>query len=334
MSTGLIALLDDVAGLAKVAAATLDDAAGQAARAGAKAAGVVIDDAAVTPTFVTGFAASREVPIVARIALGSLKNKLVYLLPAALVLSLVAPWAITPLLMAGGVYLCFEGVEKILHASRPDGHAAAPAATVPADPKALEDQKVRSAIQTDLVLSAEIMAITLGSVPNAGFAVQAAVLAVVGVGITVLVYGAVALIVKADDAGLALSRASWPPAGLRPLVHAIGRGLVLGMPPFLRTLSVVGTAAMIWVGGGILLHGLDVLGVPGPAYLAHMVSSAAAAAVPVAQGVVEWLAGAAVSGVVGLCVGAAAIPLAQRIAAPLLHRLRWRPAPAAHRAVE
>ena len=322
MSTGLIALLDDVAGLAKVAAATLDDAAGQAAKAGAKAAGVVIDDAAVTPTFVTGFAASREVPIVARIALGSLKNKLVYLLPAALLLSLAAPWAITPLLMGGGIYLCFEGAEKTLHGLHPAGRAIAPAAEVAADPLVLEDQKVRSAIQTDLVLSAEIMAITLGAVPDAGFAVQAAVLAVVGIGITGLVYGAVALIVKADDAGLALSRASWPPSALRPLAHAAGRGLVLGMPPLLRALSVIGTAAMIWVGGGILLHGLEVLGLPGPAHLAHGLSTSAAAAMPVAHGIVEWLTGAAISGGVGLCVGAAAIPLAGYVARPLLLRLR------------
>ncbi|MGI4939349.1 MAG: DUF808 domain-containing protein [Janthinobacterium lividum] len=315
MSTGLIALLDDVAGLAKVAAATLDDAAGQAARAGAKAAGVVIDDAAVTPTYVTGFAPSRELPIVGKIALGSLKNKLLYLLPAALLLSLVAPWAITPLLMAGGVYLCFEGAEKILHALRPhqDTHTAA-AATV--DAKTFEDQKVRSAIQTDLILSAEIMAITLGAVPDSAFAVQAAVLAVVGTGITGLVYGGVALIVKADDAGLALSRTRWPP------VRALGRGLVVGMPPFLRVLSVVGTAAMVWVGGGILLHGLEVLGLPSPAHAAHTLAAAAAGMAPAGQVVVEWLVGAAVSGVVGLAVGSLAIPVAQWVVAPLLRLVR------------
>ena len=316
MSTGLIALLDDVAGLAKVAAATLDDAAGQAARAGAKAAGVVIDDAAVTPTYVTGFSPSRELPIVGKIALGSLKNKLLYLLPAALLLSLVAPWAITPLLMCGGVYLCFEGAEKVLHALHPhrDAHAAAAPAVL--DAKAFEDQKVRSAIQTDLILSAEIMAITLGAVPDSGFAVQAAVLAVVGTGITGLVYGGVALIVKADDAGLALSRAGWP------VLRAVGRGLVVGMPPFLRVLSVVGTAAMVWVGGGILLHGLEVLGLPGPAHWAHGLAAGAGAAAPVGHGAVEWLVGAGVSGVLGLCVGAAAIPVAKRVAAPLLKLVR------------
>lgn len=318
MSTGLIALLDDVAGLAKVAAASLDDAAGQAARAGAKAAGVVIDDAAVTPTYVTGFAPSRELPIVGKIALGSLRNKLLYLLPAALLLSLAAPWAITPLLMAGGVYLCFEGAEKILHALRPHRDAHAGAASVAVDAKTFEDQKVRSAIQTDLILSAEIMAITLGTVPDSGFVVQAAVLAVVGTGITGLVYGGVGLIVKADDAGLALSRAGWAP------LRALGRGLVVAMPPFLRVLSVVGTAAMVWVGGGILLHGLEVLGLPGPAHWAHALAAGAAAAVPAGHGAVEWLVGAAVSGVVGLAVGAAAVSLAQRVVAPLLRAVRRR----------
>lgn len=308
-------MLDDIAGLAKVAAATLDDAAGQAAQAGAKAAGVVIDDAAMTPTYVTGFAPSRELPIVGKIALGSLKNKLLYLLPAALLLSLVAPWAITPLLMAGGVYLCFEGAEKILHALRPHREAHA-AAAAPVDAKTFEDQKIRSAIQTDLILSAEIMAITLGTVPASAFAVQAAVLAVVGTGITGLVYGGVALIVKADDVGLALSRMGWPP------VRVLGRGLVEGMPPFLRVLSVVGTAAMIWVGGGILLHGLEVLGLPGPAHAAHTLAAAVAGVAPAGQAVVEWLVGAAVSGVVGLAVGATAIPVAQRVLTPLLRRVR------------
>ncbi len=209
MSTGLIALLDDVAGLAKVAAASLDDAAGQAARAGAKAAGVVVDDAAVTPRYVVGFTADRELPIIGKIALGSLKNKLVFLLPLALALSLVAPWAITPLLMLGGGFLCYEGAEKVWEALRPHAahHDADGAGAAGQDAAQFEREKVNSAIKTDLILSAEIMAIVLSTVAaeTSSFWMQAAVLAVVGAGITGLVYGAVALIVKADDVGLSLA---------------------------------------------------------------------------------------------------------------------------------
>jgi uncharacterized protein len=286
VSTGLIALLDDVAGLVKVAAASFDDAATQATRAGAKAAGVVIDDAAVTPRYLVGFAASRELPIVARIAVGSLKNKLLYLLPAALVLSIVAPAAITPLLMLGGAYLCYEGAEKVYEAIWPHGaheHEAV-VGVARQDTQSFEDAKVRAAIQTDFILSAEIMAITLSTLPEASFWLRAVILAVVGTAITALVYGGVALIVKADDAGVALacserpvsgllsfirlsrlpSPPSWADRLLRPLTRALGRGLVLGMPVLLRTLSVVGTAAMVWVGGGIILHGMEEYGLTAP----------------------------------------------------------------------
>ncbi|MBC7800840.1 MAG: DUF808 domain-containing protein [Gemmatimonadaceae bacterium] len=214
MASGLIALLDDVAGLAKVAAATIDDAAGQAARAGVKAAGVVIDDAAVTPRYVTGFAASRELPIIGKIALGSLKNKIVFLLPGALLLSAVVPWAINPLLMFGGLYLCFEGAEKVYEAVWPHAAHDTAAEPVEADPAQLEQQKISGAIKTDFILSAEIMALTLATVPDASFVMQAVVLALVGVGITGLVYGAVALIVKADDVGLALASSEAPVSGL------------------------------------------------------------------------------------------------------------------------
>ena len=202
VSIGLLALLDDVAAIAKVAAASLDDVAGQAAKAGAKAAGVVIDDAAVTPRYVVGFSAERELPIVGKIAMGSLRNKLLILLPAALALSYFLPWAITPLLMLGGAYLCYEGVEKVYEAVVPH-HAHAHEAelgTVALNPQTLEDEKVAGAIKTDFILSAEIMAITLAAVPEASFWTQALVLAWSGIGITVAVYGVVALIVKADDA--------------------------------------------------------------------------------------------------------------------------------------
>ncbi len=338
MATGLIALLDDVAALAKVAAASLDDVAAQAGKAGSKAIGVVVDDAAVTPRYVVGFAAARELPIVWRIAKGSLKNKLLFLLPGALLLAWLAPWAITPLLMLGGAFLCYEGAEKLLHAVLPhaaEAHEEA-AGLAPADPAALEELRVRGAIQTDFILSAEIMALTLSGLGEASFAMRAAVLAVVGIGITLLVYGAVALIVKADDAGVALAGDPRPvssrlglrraapgePSGadraLAPLTQAAGRGLVLGMPWLLRGLAVVGTAAMLWVGGGILLHGLEEFGAAGPAHLVH---DAAAWATAAAGGAAGWLAGASLSGLLGLAVGAATIPLVQA-AARLRARLR------------
>ena len=263
MSVGLIALLDDLAAIAKVAAAHLDDVASQAAKAGVKAAGVVIDDAAVTPRYVIGFAAERELPIVGRIAAGSLRNKLLILLPAALVLSYFLPRAITPLLMIGGVYLCYEGVEKVLESLMP--HRAhqheAQLGTVAFNAKSVEDEKVASAIKTDFILSAEIMAIALAALPPGSLATQALVLALVGIGITVAVYGVVALIVKADDLGVALA-SNDRVSVFTGIGRALGRALVRGMPVFLTMLSAVGTAAMIWVGGGIVLHGLEVYGPP------------------------------------------------------------------------
>ncbi len=299
MSGGLIALLDDVAAIAKVAAASLDDVAAQAAKAGVKAAGIVIDDAAVTPRYVVGFAADRELPIVAKIALGSLRNKLVFLLPAALALSLFAPWAITPLLMAGGLFLCFEGYEKVHELVA--GHHDEPGlqASEASSPEALEASKVNGAIRTDMILSAEIMAITLASVPGQSFAMQAVVLAAVGIGITLLVYGAVALIVKADDAGIVMAR-----AGRLALTRALGRGLVKAMPPFLKVLSLVGTAAMLWVGGGIILHGAAMLGFAGPEHALEATGQAASLALGFAQGFIAWLVGAAISGLLGLVLGA------------------------------
>ncbi|WP_243371277.1 DUF808 domain-containing protein [Microvirga solisilvae] len=327
MSIGLIALLDDIVGLAKVAAASLDDVGAQAAKAGAKAAGVVIDDAAVTPRYVVGFAASRELPIVGKIAWGSLKNKLIYLLPASLLLSFFAPWAITPLLMIGGAYLCYEGSEKVFEALFPHGahehEAQLSEATQSA--QSLEDEKVSGAIKTDFILSAEIMAITLGTVSEASTTMQAFVLAAVGIGITALVYGGVALIVKADDAGVALATSERPVSSLMrrdtqaapssadrvlaPLTRGFGRGLVRAMPVFLRILGVVGTAAMIWVGGGIIVHGLEVYGFAWLGHTIHDVAVAAGHAVPALGGFIEWLVSAAGSGIFGLLFGAILIPL-------------------------
>jgi predicted DNA repair protein MutK len=318
MATGLIALLDDVAAIAKVAAASLDDVAGQAAKAGAKSAGVVIDDTAVAPRYVVGFTAERELPIVFKIAVGSLKNKLLLLLPAALLLSLLAPWAITPLLMGGGLYLCYEGAEKTFEALFP--HKAheheAKVGQAPRDPALLEARKVAGAIRTDFILSAEIMAIALATVPDASLSTQAIVLAVVGFGITLGVYGVVALIVKADDIGLALA-ANGSPTRAGAAMRAFGRGLVDVMPGFLKLLAGVGTAAMVWVGGGIVIHGLEEFGAGALAHHLHDLAVAVGHAAPAGPGFVEWLVTAAGSGVFGLLAGGLMIPLVGKVIAPL-----------------
>jgi predicted DNA repair protein MutK len=312
MSVGLIGLLDDVAAIAKVAAASLDDVASQAAKAGVKAAGVVIDDTAVTPGYVIGFEPKRELPIVGKIAVGSLRNKLVVLLPAALLLSYFLPWTITPLLMLGGAYLCYEGVEKVLEAVLPHGaqQHEARLGSVALNAKSVEDEKVASAVKTDFILSAEIMAITLAALPAGSIWKQALVLAVVAIGITVAVYGVVALIVKADDVGLALAR------GTTGAGRAIGRGIVRSMPVLLNVLSVVGTAAMIWVGGGIVLHGLEEFGPPAIQHAMHVAEQVAARVFPPAAGFISWIVEAAISGVVGLVVGAATIPFVGYALAP------------------
>ena len=323
MSVGLIALLDDIAAIAKVAAASLDDVVSQAAKAGAKAAGVVIDDTAVTPGYVIGFAAKRELPIVGKIAAGSLRNKLLILLPVALALSYFLPSAITPLLMFGGAYLCYEGVEKLFEAILPH-HAhqhEAELGTVALQAQTLEDEKVASAIKTDFILSAEIMAITLAALPTGSILMQATVLAVVGIGITVAVYGVVALIVKADDAGLALARNDGASA-IGSVGRGLGRGLVRGMPVFLTLLSAVGTAAMIWVGGGIILHGVEIYGPPSIGHAVHAATDAAAHALPSVAGALKWIAEAAISGVIGLVVGAASIPIIGFAVAPAWKRLK------------
>ncbi len=323
MSIGLLALLDDVASLASVAAASLDDVASQAAKAGVKAAGVVIDDTAVTPRYVVGFSSKRELPIVAKIARGSLRNKLLILLPAALILSYFVPWAITPLLMFGGAYLCYEGVEKVFEVIVPhQAHAhEAELGSVALTPQSLEDEKVAGAIKTDFILSAEIMAITLAAVPYATIWTQAMVLAVVGIGITVAVYGVVALIVKADDAGVALA-GNQHASMLGAVSRGLGRALVLGMPGFLTFLSIAGTAAMIWVGGGIIIHGLEHYGLTSIGNIIHAAGTLAAHALPAVGGLVEWIVVAGLSGVVGLVIGAIAIPVAGYVIAPAWRTLK------------
>ena len=314
--SGLLALLDDVAGIAKVAAAQIDDIASQAAKAGAKAAGAVIDDAAVTPKYVHGFAPARELPIVGKIALGSIRNKLLILLPAALLLSAFAPWLITPLLMLGGSYLCFEGAEKVYHLFAPH-KPHADGQVMNGDPTHLEEQKVQGAIKTDFILSAEIMTIILSNLEaDQGLWVEAAALAIAGIGITVAVYGGVALIVKADDFGLWLAR-----VGNLSATRALGRGIVRFMPWFMKALMVVGTAAMIWVGGSIILHGLHEMGLHAPYEWIHHQAVAAAEAIQQWQGFVEWAVTAFFDGIFGLAYGLLLIPVATWIINPLLNLL-------------
>src|SRR5688572_24500473 len=255
MSAGLAALLDDVVALARLAAASVDDAAAGASRASMKAAGVIVDDAAVTPRYVQGFRPERELPMIKRIAIGSLRNKILLILPAALLLSELLPWLLTPILMIGGAYLCYEGAEKLWETVGPHSHAEQPAA---AQGPEHEDALVGGAIRTDFILSAEIMVISLNEVADEPFLSRALILVLVALAITFGVYGAVALIVKMDDVGLRLAQTREGPAA------SFGHGLVRAMPVVLKVLATVGIAAMLWVGGHILLVGFDELGVSAP----------------------------------------------------------------------
>ena len=314
--SGLLALLDDVAAIAKVAASSINDVAAAAAKSGAKAAGVVIDDTAVTPKYATGFAAERELPIIGRIALGSVRNKLLILLPAALLLANFAPTFITPLLMMGGLYLCFEGAEKLFHMVAPHADAEVAEDYDIKDPAHLEQEKIAGAIKTDFVLSAEIMTIALAAIPESSLWFEAATLALVGIFITVMVYGSVALIVKMDDVGLFLARRA-----RFGVTRALGRGLVQFMPRLLSGLSAVGTAAMLWVGGAILFHGAEVLGWPEAAHWSESLANRVAASSPVLQDVLHWLTNAAISGLFGVCVGAVLVPIVTRIVLPVWGRI-------------
>ena len=315
---GLLALLDDVVALTKVAAASLDDVASQVVQASGTAAGVVIDDTAVTPRYVVGFAAERELPIVRRIARGSLKNKILFLLPVALLLSAFAPWAITPLLMIGGVFLCFEGFEKVHQMLAPhNAHAdATHVASYAVDTKALEEEKVAGAIRTDFILSAEIMTISLASITAPDILTQAIVLFSVGVLVTAGVYGVVAIIVKADDFGVYLAQRGGT------ITTAIGQAITYGMPPFLKTLSFVGLVAMLWVGGGIIIHGLHAYGIDGPEHMVRVISDAARAAIPPIVGLLPWLAGAITSAILGLLIGAIATFAIVPVLKPLWRAVR------------
>lgn len=324
--SGLLALLDDVAAIAKVAAANVDDVAGMAAKAGSKAAGVVIDDAAVTPKYVHGFEARRELPIIWKITRGSLFNKLVILLPAAMLLNAFAPWLITPLLMIGGAYLCFEGAEKIFHRLFPHGDDHVESDLDAGDPVRLEETRVKGAIKTDFILSAEIMTIALAAIPASALWLEAMTLALVGVAITVAVYGSVALIVKMDDIGLYMAATARTGFG-----RAMGTGLVKGMPKLMALLSTVGTAAMLWVGGSIILHGSDVLGWPMLYDMIHHWAEVVAHGVPERfSGFTAWAVTALCDGIFGLALGMILIPVATRAIGPLWGALTGGGKPAAH----
>ena len=295
MSAGLAALLDDVAALARMAAASVDDVAAGASRASVKAAGVIVDDTAVTPRYVEGFRPERELPVIRRIAVGSLRNKLLFILPAALVLSELLPGLLTPLLMIGGAYLCYEGAEKIWEAIGPHHHGRETPAGA-AGPER-EDELVASAIRTDFILSAEIMVISLDEVADEPLLSRAIILVLVAFAITAVVYGAVALIVKMDDVGLKLARER--EGGTAQL----GTGLVHAMPIVLSVLSKVGIAAMLWVGGHILLVGLDELGV-------HVLYDAVHHLEEDLPGLLGWLVNTAASALLGLIVGAIVVAVA------------------------
>jgi len=290
MAGGLVALLDDVAALAKLAAASLDDVGAATGKASAKAVGVVVDDTAVTPRYVEGLSASRELPIIKKIAIGSLRNKLLIILPIALILSQFAEWALTPILMLGGTYLSYEGAEKLWEALRGSPEEA--------DDGPKDEQKVVSgAIRTDLILSAEIMVIALNEVDHEPFLLRAAILIVVALLITALVYGVVALIVKMDDIGLALADGS---TGAR---ERIGRGLVTGMPKVMAILSTVGIVAMMWVGGHILLVGFDEIGWHAPYSLVHHLEHAVHDATGALGAALGWLVNTFFAAVFGVIVG-------------------------------
>lgn len=288
MAGGLLALLDDVALIARTAAASTDDVAAMTAKTSSKAVGVIIDDAAVTPQYVSGVTPARELPMIWKITKGSLRNKLLIILPIALLLNAVAPWALVPLLMVGGTYLCFEGAEKIVHKLTADDKAEQERAANKS--AADEDSLVKSAITTDLILSAEIMIISLDEVADQPIWMEAAVLIAVGIFLTVLVYGAVALLVKVDDIGHGMIERGRTPG--------LGRALVKGMPYVLTAIGIIGTVAMLWVGGHLIIRGFhEVFGWHWPHDLIERGVEA------VGGGALGWLVDTGISLVTGLIVG-------------------------------
>ncbi|CAN7286275.1 DUF808 domain-containing protein [Terrabacter sp. LjRoot27] len=294
MAGGLVALLDDIAALVKLAAASVDDVGAAAAKASVKATGVVVDDTAVTPRYVQGLAPERELPIIKRIALGSLRNKLLIILPVIMLLSQFVPWLLTPILMVGGAYLAYEGAEKVWEIV--SGHKEEEPEPGEVDEKAV----VSGAIRTDFILSAEIMVIALNEVDTEPFVSRLIILVIVALLITALVYGVVGLIVKMDDVGLHLAQRE---SGAS---QRIGRGLVKGMPKLLSVLSTVGIAAMLWVGGHILLVGVDELGWHALYDLVHHLEEGVAGVAGIG-GFLAWVVNTLASALIGLVVGAVVV---------------------------
>ena len=300
MAGGLFALLDDVALIARSAASSVDDVAALAGKTSAKAAGVVVDDAAVTPQYVQGVKPQRELPMIWRITKGSLINKLVIILPIALILSWIAPWALTPILMCGGTYLCFEGAEKIFHAVLHRGEEEQQ--TVEEKGPDAEDSLVKAAITTDLILSAEIMVISLNEVIDQPFWLRLGALVTVGVLLTLGVYGAVGLLVKMDDIGVALLKRHDGDS-------AVGTAVVKGMPIVLKIIGIIGTAAMLWVGGHIVVKGLSEFGAEQPYGFIHHVTES------ISNGALAWLADTGLSMLCGFILGAVIVTIIMAVKA-------------------
>lgn len=288
MPSGFFALLDDISALVKASAASLDDVPAQVAKTTGKVSGIVIDDTAVTPKYVVGLDPSRELSIIFQIAKKSLINKLLILSPAALLLGYFAPWAITPILMVGGAYLCFEGYEKVHAMLSKHPEVADEEELTAITPEELEQERVAGAVRTDIILSAEIMAIAYSQVTGQPIVNQILVMLAVAVVITVGVYGFVGLIVKMDDIGMHLAQ-----EGSSSVIQKLGRGIVRFMPRFLSLLGYIGTAAMLWVGAEIIAHGI-----PLTAHWLHELELALAD-----MPVVAWLATALSCGIFGLVVG-------------------------------
>ncbi|WP_022709371.1 DUF808 domain-containing protein [Pseudochrobactrum sp. AO18b] len=309
--SGLLALLDDVAAIAKVAAASVDDIAANATRAGTKTLGVIIDDAAVTPNYVVGITAARELPMIARIAMGSLRNK-AFLIPGLLALDYYFPIAVTGLLMIGGAYLCYEGAEKIWHKLISSNSHESGETDKAQDPTALEESRVSGAVKTDFILSAEIMTLALSMIESRSLWIELVTLCLVGLMVTLLVYGVVAVIVKLDDFGVLLAkrgRLSW--------TRAFGHWTVRSVPKLLWLLTVIGTAAMLWVGGNIFIHGMHELGMHQPnGFIEHLATLASSKVSEAFAAVANWLVTAFSDGIFGFILGSLLIPVVGKIFFP------------------